>query len=89
MGNCQFDPELVPGWRQLPPIDLCRHIFRTFKVDDKNVSLRAQLQAIPVPTVFNDTAHADTFQLALAKLARIHRDDFTFNRFRLQQNIVK
>jgi hypothetical protein len=51
---------------------------RTFKVDDKNVSLRAQLQAIPVPTVFNDPAHADAFQSALAQLAKAHGDDFTF-----------
>jgi hypothetical protein len=68
MGNRQFDAEFVRGWRKLQPIILCRHLLRTFKVDDKNVSLRAQLQTIPLPTIFNDTAHADTFQLALAKL---------------------
>ena len=41
MVNRQFDAEFVRGWRRLAPIILCRQLLRTFKVDDKNVSLRA------------------------------------------------
>jgi hypothetical protein len=81
MGNRQFTEEFVHNWRKLPPIELCKQLLRTFKVDDKNVSLQAQLQAIPVPTVFNDPAQAGTFQSALVQLAKTHGDDYTFSRF--------
>jgi hypothetical protein len=81
MGNRQFTEEFVKNWHKLPPIELCKQLLRTFKVDDNNVSLRAQLQAILVPTVFNDPAQADTFQSALVQLAKTHGDDYTFSRF--------
>jgi hypothetical protein len=41
-GNSQFNAEFVHIWRTL-----CRHLLRTFKFDDKNVSLMARIRCRP------------------------------------------
>ena len=79
-GSRQFGDDIVDGWRILPPITLCQYLLRTFKVDDKNVSLTAQLQRIKLPEIYHSTEDVEEFHVALSTLAMKYGDDFTFRR---------
>jgi hypothetical protein len=76
----------------LPPITLCQYLLRTFKVDDKNVSLTAQLHRIKLPEIYHSTENVEEFHIAISTLAIKYGDDFTSRKSLLsadQKEVVK